>query len=157
MVKIFSDGCAVGPLPEIVRALESKGWKMGESWDSSLAMESHGELRLDIGADDSWTIGRFTDSDIDGEGGPVAVGRYQTIDEGNDLSEVLEAVKCAEMGIPRDVDERDLDDRDVDGPVDDARRGPDMVEDIEVEGEHETDLAYEYADQKLTGMQEEGE
>lgn len=152
--------------PEIVRALESKGWKVAESWDSTLAMQSPGEFRLDIGADHSWTIGRFTDSDVDG----VAVGRYRTIDEGEDLSEVLEAVKCAEMGIDREygADDalaaheatqipRDVDERDVDGPVEIDDGGVEDLERLADGGEHETDLAYEYADQKLTGMREDGD
>lgn len=131
--------------PEIVRALESKGWMVASVSGTGTMMDSpknsRDGFRLYVAAS-SWDLMGFTDSDIDG----VAVGRYRTIDEGEDLSEVLEAVKCAEMGVPRDVDERDVD---VDGPdVDDGG-----VEDIE----HETDIAYEYADQKLTGMREDGD
>lgn len=120
--------------PEIVAALEAKGWKDAtEPWTPGNAyISADNEIRLDIESDGYWIVGRFTDSDVNG----VAVGRYRSIDEGEDLSEVLEAVKCAEMGIPRDVDERDVD-------VD--------------EGTLDLERRYEYADQKLTGMMEDGD
>lgn len=70
------------------------------SADKDLLLEMESERMCAAGITD-WTLSRFTDSDIDG----VATGRYRTIDEGESLADVLEAVRCAAMGIPRDVDE----------------------------------------------------
>jgi hypothetical protein len=69
------------------------GWKRNRDYAGGLHFgRPDGDYSVSVD-DCGWTLGRFTDSDIDG----VAVGRYQTIEDGETVLELMEALR----GLPR--------------------------------------------------------
>lgn len=91
-------------MPRLVALLAVDGWKDAtEPWTSgNCYLSKDKQLHLCI-TSDGWQLERFTDSDVDTEWGPVAQGRYKTIDEGEHLHEIMEAIRCAETGTERQV------------------------------------------------------
>lgn len=79
------------------------GWTDAtELWMGDNAYLSPNEdLMLQVAKDGSWELLQFTDSDVAG----VATGRYDTVDEGDSLREVPEAIRCAIAGTVRDVED----------------------------------------------------
>lgn len=88
-------------LPTLLARLTKDGWKLN---DRASMISPNGELCLDVSPEGSWQLSALTDSDIAG----VAVGRYETVDEGDTLREVPEAIRCAELGIARLVEDDSL-------------------------------------------------
>lgn len=89
-------------LPTLLARLERDGWTKCQPPHSLHTMQSSdGNLMIDVDFDGSWELSAFTDSDVAG----VATGRYQTVDEGDSLREIPEAIRCAERGEARLVED----------------------------------------------------
>lgn len=89
-------------LPTLLARLAKDAWTRAWHPDyGTTAMQSADQqLFLEINGQE-WYLSEFTDSDVAG----VAVGRYETVDEGDSLREVPEAIRCAELGIARLVED----------------------------------------------------
>lgn len=76
----------------VKRYLSSLGWKRAMDFHGEVTFtspDSQEQLRID---GEWWTLGRFTDSDIEvPDFGAMAVGRYVDTDEGQTLNELIEA------------------------------------------------------------------
>lgn len=92
-------------MPRLVALLGVDGWKDAtEPWTSgNCYLSKDNQLHLCI-TSDGWELQRFTDSDVETEYGTRAVGRYQTIDEGEHFHEIMEAIRCAETRTERQVE-----------------------------------------------------
>lgn len=93
-------------MPRLVALLGVDGWKETKDWagiNQMAWLSKDSGLYLEIEPHIGWELGKFTDSDVDTEWGPVAQGRYRTIDEGEHLHEIMEAIRCAELGTEREV------------------------------------------------------
>lgn len=89
-------------MPELTALLSASGWKdeTEPHIRGNLYISKDSELRLEVNSE-GWELGRFTDADVETEWGPQAVGRYQTVDMGEHLQEIPEAIRCAEKRIER--------------------------------------------------------
>ena len=86
-------------LPTLIAQLKIDGWIINGATEDSFRASREYQLSLNVCKDNTWELGRFTDSDMETDQG--AVGRYQTIDEGEHLHEIMEAIRCAELVVER--------------------------------------------------------
>lgn len=78
-------------MKEILDLLRDLGWQEGTSYGNERYFLSwDGEYSVDLISHLGWwTLGKFTDSDIDG----VAVGRYRHLEDGGTLEELQAALR----------------------------------------------------------------
>jgi hypothetical protein len=91
--------------PTLIAQLAIYGWKPAEAPYDNAFISKDSDLCLDVFDGGDWCLRRFTDSDIETEYGTRAVGRYETIDEGEHLHEVMDAIWCGETRTERQVEE----------------------------------------------------
>ncbi len=86
MAKARSAAFRPGPIIEHMAAL---GWKMSLDYGGGIHYgRPDGDYSVAV-EKDGWSLGRFTDSDRDG----VAVGRYETVADGETVLELMAALR----------------------------------------------------------------
>lgn len=78
-------------MKEIAEYLESMRWCVQREHNETWYLSPDGQQAICLG--EWWELRSFTDSDMDTECGPVAVGRYVMDAEGSTLAELREAMQ----------------------------------------------------------------
>ena len=72
----------------IIKELLNRGWQLPWYDEGVPELTTSDYERQVTFSGTGWILGRFTDSDVNG----VAVGRYETVEEGEGLEDLLQAI-----------------------------------------------------------------